>query len=564
MTFETILTAEQTERFTASGDWHNKTLTDFLDQAAAATPEKTASVDARRSISYAELKQQVDRCALGLLELGVAPGDVVSIQLPNWIEWLVVHYAAVRIGAITNPLIPVYRDREITFMMERAKAKVLVVAANFRGFDFPAMIERLRPKLPSLEHVLVVDAGPELAEGFHSWEEFMATAWEDRRDLASLTALRPDPNSLSLLIFTSGTTGQPKGVMHTHNTLVAGSLPWPDKLGMNQSSVIHMASTFAHLTGYLYGVSLPLQLGATGIFQDVWKAEAFVELVEKHGIQHTSGATPFLHDLLVATNLADHDVSSLKRFCCMGAPIPRVMVRQALQELPGMSVFGGWGQTECGLVTMGSPTDPLEKIITSDGRALGGMSIRIVDLDGAVQPADAEGRLQIQGPFLFQGYLGQLDATRELFDGDWFDTGDLGSIDAEGYLKIAGRTKDVIIRGGENIPVAYVENVLYEHPDVESVAVIAIPHPRLQETACAAVILREGAPELTFDAMKAFLQEKGVAKPYWPERLEVVSDFPRTPSGKIQKFQLRDRFTASEIATQAAAGATANTPKETR
>lgn len=550
MTFETILTPEQTERFTASGDWRNKTLTDFLDEAAAATPEKTASVDARRSVSYAELKQQVDRCALGLLELGVAPGDVVSIQLPNWIEWLVVHYAAVRIGAITNPLIPVYRDREIGFMMERSQAKVLVIPSSFRGFDFPAMIERLRPKLPSLEHVLVVDAGEELAEGFHSWEVFMATAWEERRDPAELPALRPDPNALSLLIFTSGTTGQPKGVMHTHNTLVAGSVPWPDKLGMDQQSVIHMASTFAHLTGYLYGVSLPLQLGATGIFQDVWNAEAFVELVEKHGIAHTSGATPFLHDLLEAPNLASRDVSSLKRFCCMGAPIPRVMVRQAREELPEMSVFGGWGQTECGLVTMGSPSDPVEKIITSDGRALGGMSIRIVDLDGAVLPEDAEGRLQIQGPFLFQGYLGQLDATRELFEGDWFDTGDLGSIDAEGYLKIAGRTKDVIIRGGENIPVAYVENVLYEHPDIDAVAVVAIPHPRLQEIACAAVTLRAGSPEFSFAAMQAFLQEKGVAKPYWPERLEVVSDFPRTPSGKIQKFQLRERFTASELATQ--------------
>lgn len=560
MTTETILTPEQTERFTASGDWQNKTLTDFLDQAAAATPEKTASVDARGSISYAELKQQVDRCALGLLELGVAPGDVVSIQLPNWIEWLVVHYAAVRIGAVTNPLIPVYRDREIGFMMERAKTKVLVVAESFRGFAFPPMIDRLRPGLPSLEHVLVVDAGPGLAEGFTSWTEFMDTPWEDRRDPAGLAALRPDPNSLSLLIFTSGTTGQPKGVMHTHNTLVAGSVPWPDKLGMDTSAVIHMASTFAHLTGYLYGVSLPLQLGATGIFQDVWKAEAFIELVEKYGIQHTSGATPFLHDLLEATNLADHDVSSLKRFCCMGAPIPRVMVRQAHDELPGMSVFGGWGQTECGLVTMGSPTDPVEKIITSDGRSLGGMNIRIVDMDGAVQAADAEGRLQIQGPFLFQGYLGQLDATRELFDGDWFDTGDLGSIDSEGYLKIAGRTKDVIIRGGENIPVAYVENVLYEHPDVDAVAVVAIPHPRLQEIACAAVILKDGAPEFSFAAMQSFLQEKGVAKPYWPERLEVVSDFPRTPSGKIQKFQLRDRFTASESATTAAV----NTSKETR
>lgn len=551
MTFETILTQAKAERFTAAGQWQNITLTDFLDQAAADTPEKTASVDSRGSFSYAELKRQVDRCALGLLEMGVVPGDVVSIQLPNWREWLVVHYAAVRIGAITNPLIPVYRDREIGFMMERAQAKVLVIPASFRGFDYPAMVGRLWPKLPSLEHVLVVDAGYGLAKGFHSWETFIGTAWEDRRDPAELATLRPDPNSLSLLIFTSGTTGEPKGVMHTHNTLVAGSVPWSDKLGMDNSAVIHMASTFSHLTGYLYGVSLPLQLGATGIFQDVWNAEAFVDLVEKYGIAHTSGATPFLHDLLQAPNLASRDVSSLKRFCCMGAPIPRVMVRQAREELPEMSVFGGWGQTECGLVTMGSPNDPVEKIITSDGRPLGGMEIRIVDLDGTTLPADAEGRLQIQGPFLFQGYLGQLEATRELFDGDWFDTGDLGSIDDEGYLKIAGRTKDVIIRGGENIPVAYVENVLYEHPMIDAVAVVALPHPRLQEIACAAVVLKEGTPEFTFADMQQFLKDKGVAKPYWPERLEVVSDFPRTPSGKIQKFQLRDSFAASaEAATQ--------------
>ncbi|RAN69620.1 cyclohexanecarboxylate-CoA ligase [Bacillus sp. SRB_336] len=548
MSFDTILTQEQIDRFSADGSWQNKLLTDFLDEAAAATPEKTASVDVHGSYSYSGLKALVDRCALGLLELGVGTGDVVSIQLPNWREWLVVHYAAVRIGAITNPLIPVYRDREIGFMMKRARAKVVVIPSTFRNYDYPAMIARLRSQLPTLEHVLVVDADPGLADGFTSWERFMATAWEQRRDPAALAALRPDPNSVSLLIFTSGTTGEPKGVMHTHNTLVAGSMPWPDKLGMDDSAVIHMASTFAHLTGYLYGVSLPLQLGATGVFQDVWKAEAFVELVEMYGIGHTSGATPFLHDLLSATNLADHDVSSLKRFCCMGAPIPRVMVRQAHEELPAMSVFGGWGQTECGLVTMGNPSDPLEKIIGSDGRPLAGMRIRIVDLDGAMLPADAEGRLQIRGPFLFQGYLGRLEETAALFDGDWFDTGDLGSIDADGYLRIAGRTKDVIIRGGENIPVAYVENVLYEHPLVEEVAIVALPHPRLQEIACAAVVLKGGA-DLTFTQMQQFLAEKGVAKPYWPERLEVVMELPRTPSGKIQKFQLRDRFASPAVTT---------------
>lgn len=543
MEFETILTPELVERFSANGAWQNKVLTDFLDEATAATPEKTASVDVNGSYTYAELKQLVDRAAFGLLALGVEPGDVVSIQLPNWREWLVIHYAAVRIGAVTNPLIPIYRDREVGHMMQRAHTKVLFVPAEFRKYDYPAMAARLRPTLPELETIVVLGAPEQEGhDGVTSWERFIGTPWEEGHSDGELTALRPDPNSLALLMFTSGTTGEPKGVMHTHNTLVAGSMPWPDKLGMDNSAVIHMASTFAHLTGYLYGVSLPLQLGATGVFQAVWNAEEFVVLVEKYGIVHTSGATPFLHDLISAKNLAEHDLSSLKHFCCMGAPIPRAMVREAKERLPGMSVFGGWGQTECGLVTMGHPNDPLEKIFSSDGRPLGAMEIRVLDFEGKEAAPGEVGRLQIQGPFLFMGYLNKIDTTRELFEGDWFDTGDLASIDQDGYLLIAGRTKDVIIRGGENIPVAYVEDVLYEHPKIDAVALVAIPHPRLQEIGLAAVILREGAETLTFAQMQEFLASKGVAKPYWPERLEVVTEFPRTASGKIQKYQLRDQF----------------------
>jgi cyclohexanecarboxylate-CoA ligase len=546
MTFEMLLTQDKIDKYTGQDLWLNKTLTDYLDETAAATPEKTSTVDSRGSSTYAELKQQVDRCALGLLELGIRPGDMVSIQLPNWREWLVIHLAAIRVGAITNPLIAIYRDREVGYMMKRAGSKALFIPQNFRKFDYPEMVNRLRPELPDLEHVVVLGDSGANGEGFRSWEDFIGTPWEERRDPAELAALRPDPNSLSVMIFTSGTTGEPKGVMHTHNTLVAGSLPWPDKLGMDHNAVIHMASTFAHLTGYLYGVSLPIQLGGTAVIQDVWNAEQFVELVEQHGIQHTSGATPFLHDLLQAGNLSDHDTSSLKHFCCMGAPIPRIMVAEAKDRLPGLSVFGGWGQTECCLVTMGHPSDPLEKVINSDGRALRGMSIRVLDFDGSEAKPGTEGRLQVQGPFLFQGYAGRLEQTRKEFDGDWFDTGDLAAIDKDGYLRIAGRTKDVIIRGGENIPVAYVENVLYEHPKIDAVALVSIPHPRLQETACAAVVLREGETEFTLDELQQFLTQKGVAKPYWPERVEVVPEFPRTPSGKIQKYQLREKFSAAE------------------
>ena len=230
MSFETILSHERIDRHTRDGFWVNRTITDYLDEAAAATPDKVAFIDPRRQITYAELRREVDRCALGLLELGVRPGDVVSFQLPNWIESVVLHYGATRIGAISNPLIPIYREREVGFMVGLARSKVIVVPSQFRGFDYPGMVDKLRVDWPALEHVLVVDGSP--GQGTRSWAEFMATPWEERRDPAELSGLRPDPNEVTLLIFTSGTTGEPKGVMHTHNTLVAANNPLPERLGI--------------------------------------------------------------------------------------------------------------------------------------------------------------------------------------------------------------------------------------------------------------------------------------------------------------------------------------------
>jgi len=532
--FETLLTPERIARETAAGHWRNKVITDFLDEYAAATPDKVAFIDSRRRVTFAELKAEVDRVALGLLRLGVGTGDVVSFQLPNSIEWIVVHYAASRIGAVSNPLIPIYREREVGFMVGLARSRLIVVPKQFRGFDYPAMIADVLPQWDFTPELVVI--------GEQSWTDLSA----DEGDPGVLDALRPDPNDVTLLIFTSGTTGEPKGVMHTHNTLVAANDPLPDRLGITADSVLHMASTLAHLTGFLYGGRLSVQNGATCVLQEVWDPQAFVELVEEHRINYTSAATPFLHDLLSAPNLAEHDTSPLVRFCCMGAPIPRVLVRQARTKLPDLVVVGGWGQSEEGLVTIGIPGDPEDKIIETDGYPWPGMEIRVVDPStGAGRAPGEEGALQVRGPFLFVGYAERLPLTRQQMvpadddRGEWFDTGDLAYIDAEGYLRISGRTKDVIIRGGENIPVAYVENVLYEHPSIDNVAVVAVPDPRLQERACACVVPKAGAV-LTFEEMRVFLAEKGVAKQYWPEKLVILDDFPKTPSGKVQKFQLRE------------------------
>ena len=537
MTFETRLNDELIAKYTDGGFWVNRVITDYLDEWAERTPDKVAFIDSRRQITYAELRAEVDRCALGLLELGIEPGDVVSFQLPNWIEWVVLHYACTRIGAISNPLIPIYREREVAFMVGLAGSKLIVVPREFRGFDHVSLVESLKADWPALDHILVV-GGPEAPA---SWEIFMSTPWEERRDPAELAALRPDPNDVTLLIFTSGTTGEPKGVMHSHNTVVAANNPLPERLGISTESVIHMASTLAHLTGFLYGARLPVQNGATGILQDIWDPKEFIGLVERHGITYTSAATPFLHDVLSVPDVSQHPMSTLSRFCCMGAPIPRALVRRAKELLPSMAVLGGWGQTENALVTLGIPGDPEEKVVETDGYPWPGMQIRTVDFDGVPVPAGTEGRLQVQGPFLFVGYANRMKMTQDGFEGDWFDTGDLAIVDEDGYVKLSGRTKDVIIRGGENIPVAYVENALYEDPRIESVAIVGLPDPRLQERAAAVVTLTAGST-LSFEEMQVLLKEKGIAKQYWPERLEVIDALPRTASGKIQKFQLRDRF----------------------
>lgn len=538
-TFETLLTPEQSASFTDAGLWRNRTIVDSLDHHAEATPDKVAFVDSRGSLTFGELRDRSRRCAQALLDLGVGRDDVVSFQLPNWIEWIVVHYAVCRIGAISNPLIPIYREREVGFMMALAESKVMIVPATFRGFDYPAMIASLQPTLPDLEHVIVVD-GP-AREGTVSWETFLSSVTEV--DEERIAALRPDPDDVTLVIFTSGTTGEPKGVMHTHNTLGAATAPLPERVGITADTVFHMASTLAHLTGFLYGARLNVENGATCVLQDVWDPAVFVDLVEAHGISYTSAATPFLHDLLAQPDLASRNLDSLALFCCMGAPIPRAIVRQAKESLPGMTVLGGWGQTENGLVTLGIPGDPENKIVETDGYPWPGMEVRVRGITGEeVTPGD-EGDLQVRGPSLFVGYAKRMQMSRDSFEDGWFRTGDLAKIE-DGYVNISGRTKDVIIRGGENIPVVYVENVVYEHPDVLACAVVGIPDRRLQERAACCVVLKEGAGDMTLSDLQSFLGEKGVAKQYWPESFQVMDDLPRTASGKIQKYKLRDALAA--------------------
>jgi cyclohexanecarboxylate-CoA ligase len=541
--FETELDGARARDWTARGLWRDETVERYLDRWATRRPHHTAMVDGAGRWTWTGLARTVERVAHGLAAHGVERGRVIACQLPNWSEFVVVLLAAGRLGAIVNPIPPIYRASELRFMLNRLQAVVVVIPGVFRGFDHAAMLASLRPEVPSVEHVFVARATP--GPGMQPFTALTDTAWEARAGRRGLPGT--DPNAVHEVIFTSGTTGEPKGVMHTPNTVLANVVPVIERLDLSDRDVVLMASTFAHQTGYLYGFCAMLVLGATGVWLDVWNGETAAGLVERERVTFTMGATPFLRDLTYLPTR--HDFSSLRVFISAGAPIPRPLVADARSRL-GCAISPGWGMTENGLVTCVGPRDPEDKVLATDGSPARGMELSIVDADGCPAPPDTEGDLLVRGASQFVGYFARPDFTRESHTADgWFRTGDRGRIDADGYLSITGRTKDLIIRGGENIPVAEVEGVLFTHPKVAGVAVVGMPDARLGERACAFVVPK-GAEAPTLAELVAWLDAHQLARQKFPERLELVDEFPMTPSGKIQKYRLREAV-ANRLAREA-------------
>ncbi len=529
---ETTLSAERICDSTQKGLWRNESLETYLDRWASRWPDKTAVVDGRARYTYAELARAVERIAHGLQAHGVEQGSVIACQLPNWNEFAILLLAASRLGAVINPIPPTYRASELRFMLNLLEARVAVIPETFRGFRYTDMLAGLRAELPTVEHVFVARGRPGV--GMQTWAVLADTAWEAQAGRRGLPG--SEPNRVHEVVFTSGTTGEPKGVMHTPNTTLSTIYSLVERLGFSDRDVILMASTLGHQTGYLYGYCLNFLLGATAVWLDVWNAAEAARLIEAERVTFAMGATPFLQDLTYVST--PRDLASLRLFISAGAPIPRKLVGDARERL-GCAISAGWGMTENGLATCNGLGDAEDKVIGTDGCPLPGVALRVVDLDGREAPTGTEGDLLVTGPSQFVGYFKRPEFTKDAHTADgWFKTGDRATIDGDGYVSITGRSKDVIIRGGENIPVAEVENVLFTHPKVAGVAIVAMPDPRLQERACAFVIPAQGET-VTLAELVAFLDARQLSKHKFPERLEIVSEFPMTPSGKVQKYRLR-------------------------
>ena len=519
-------------RFRETGYWLDKTVDQILTEAVAKAPDKVAILADRADreqaprLTYGELERLADRAASSLLRLGVGRGDVVTVQLPNWWEFVVTAFACSKIGAVMNPVMPILRERELVYILNFCQAKVFIVPKTYRAFDYAAMAQGMRGDLPNLKHVIVVDG-----EGEGSFERTL---------LASEAGQLPSglgPDDMAVLMFTSGTTGEPKGVMHTSNSLIACCKALSGRFGLDSSDVLLVASPVGHMTGYAAIVLLSVYLGGTMILQDVWEARHGVSLMAREGVTYTAASTPFLSDICEAVKAGAPHPRSLRSFLCGGAPIPSVLIERAADEL-GLKVCSLWGMTEVLSGTLTEPSRAAEKSASTDGRPQDGMEVRIVDLEGRPVPTGQSGRLLVRGAQMFKGYYKRPEL--QTFDSEgWFDSGDLAYTDDDGYIRISGRVKDILIRGGENVPVVEIENLLYKHPAVAAVAVVGFPDARLGERGCAFIVPRPGS-SIDLATVQAYLREARMAKQFWPERVEVVAELPRTASGKIQKFKLKE------------------------
>jgi cyclohexanecarboxylate-CoA ligase len=480
-------------------------------------------------LTYGQVAEKVKRLAGGLRTLDIGPGDVVILQLPNWTPFLIFHLALSAIGAVTATIPIVYRSRELRNVLSLTRAKALVVPGEYRGHNYLAMAEELRGIAPTLTHVLGVGGGA------LSYESLVETG-----PVLPRSTLKPGLDDLTALGFTSGTTGALKAAMYSSRVLDATNAGLRDRYALNEGDRAFACSPLGHAVGFTHALRMTLTIGGSMVLLDKWEPGRALEVIQAERCTYMACATPFLNDVVYHPALERcGSLSSVRLFLCGGATIPQKLMRDARARLPHTFTSPLWGMTECGGVTT-SPFDaPEEKLFATDGLPCAGMELKVVGTKGETLEAGEEGELLVRGPMLTSGYYHQPELTREYFLADgFFRTGDQARLDEDGYVKITGRIKDLIIRGGVNIAPADVEDVLFKHPRVASVAVVGAPDPRLGERICAFVVLAQG-DRLELPEVQEWMSAAGVSRQKWPERVELVEQLPMTTSGKVQKFLLR-------------------------
>jgi len=526
-------------QYYAAGCWRTDTLGQLLARQADERGNKTFVTDGVLSLTYRELHERSLRLAAGLRARGVVPGDRVAVQLPNWSEFAVSAVAIARLGAVMVPIMPIYRRDEVGYVLDDAGVSVAVTASVFKDFDYLGMYRALQAERPALHSVVVVRDDEAETSG-HVVTLAATTADVDPAAAEAEIGVPVGPDDPFVIVYTSGTTARPKGCVHTFNTYVSGAHALAVAFGYRESDVQFGPSPVTHTTGLVTSILLPMVAGAATHLMADWEPRRGLAEIARYRCSVSVTATTFIQMLLDAYDPGRDDASSLRVWVSAGAPIPRAVVERAQALLPNAKILSLYGRSENLATTTCTVDDDPERALTSDGAALPYASVKVVDELGAEVPAGSEGDIAYRGPTHMLGYLERPDETAELFTPDGYSrSGDLGVMDAQGYVRVTGRTKDIVIRGGMNISVREVEDLLAAHPGVRNAAVVGMPDERLGERVCCYLVAADPTSPPTLDGIKAYLQDKGIARQKTPERLEVVTELPTTATGKIQKHLLR-------------------------
>jgi len=516
------------------GRWRNLTVADAARALAGREPGRVTQVCGGRDVTAGEVWEQSVRLAAALQAQGFRAGDVLAFQAPNWHECVFIDIAACMLGVIVCPIVTIYREREVELILSDSRAKGIFVAESFRGFDFAAMLARLRPALPKLAHVWTVRGGtPGRADG--DLRDLIAQA-PALPALPALPAVSPD--AIKLVLYTSGTTGRPKAVLHSHNSLIRATLLCATHWGIRPGDTTLMPSPVTHVTGFSHGIEMPFYGETRCVLMEKWDAAQAADIIEREQVSFTIGATPFLQELMDVAERGGRTLPSLRLFPCGGAAVAPETIHRVARVLPNCRSFRVYGSSEAPMITMGFCRPGQESLAAETDGEVVDYEVRIVDLEGRVRPQGEEGEICARGPAMCIGYA-DAGHSAEAFDADgFFHTGDIGYLTPEHAIVFTGRIKDLINRGGEKISAKEVEDLLHQHPDVLAAAVVAMPHARLGETVCAYVIARPGRQPQAAD-ITALLDAAGVARQKYPERIVFVDQFPTTASGKVKKDLLR-------------------------
>ncbi|MFS3713889.1 medium-chain fatty-acid--CoA ligase [Escherichia coli] len=514
------------------GLWGDASLADYWQQTARAMPDKIAVVDNHgASYTYSALDHAASCLANWMLAKGIESGDRIAFQLPGWCEFTVIYLACLKIGAVSVPLLPSWREAELVWVLNKCQAKMFFAPTLFKQTRPVDLILPLQNQLPQLQQIVGVD---KLAPATSSLSLSQIIA-----DNTSLTtAITTHGDELAAVLFTSGTEGLPKGVMLTHNNILASERAYCARLNLTWQDVFMMPAPLGHATGFLHGVMAPFLIGARSVLLDIFTPDACLALLEQQRCTCMLGATPFVYDLLNVLEKQPADLSALRFFLCGGTTIPKKVARECQQR--GIKLLSVYGSTESSPHAVVNLDDPLSRFMHTDGYAAAGVEIKVVDDARKTLPPGCEGEEASRGPNVFMGYFDEPELTARALDEEgWYYSGDLCRMDEAGYIKITGRKKDIIVRGGENISSREVEDILLQHPKIHDACVVAMSDERLGERSCAYVVLKAPHHSLSLEEVVAFFSRKRVAKYKYPEHIVVIEKLPRTTSGKIQKFLLR-------------------------